>query len=141
MNTIRTPIQIVTVIFSLTMLAGYVVYSQRHQTRTVASSSKGGVISGVNGRPENLETNAQATLRKEFLASSSKSIQPAIDIRHLSRHENGSNQPARLIMPGSKSTAQLIVPGSKSRAPLIELQTQDVTNQISATNSSAALKR
>jgi len=85
----KRTIQINTILFALIMLAAYVVYSQRQQTRTVAPSSKFMVLpEGKHGIPA-------ATNR-------------VIDV--------SSNYDSTLVFPGSKSAA-IFTPHSE--APIV----------------------
>jgi len=143
MNNLRTPVQIVTVIFALTMLGAYVVYSQRQQMRNIASGSKSGFVA----TPETttgLYTNQPAAHATDFVASSSKSRAPLIEVPAWTLSSNTSpRQAPALIAPGSKSLepiiavrqapkrnssangpATTIAPGVKSQAPIFDFHQQ-----------------
>src|SRR5215831_17540510 len=77
-------VQIMAVSFALVMLAGYVVYSQKQQNRTVAPGSK------VLSPPESSSNGAAASGARtttnvysmdDVIASSSKSISPLIKVK------------------------------------------------------------
>ena len=113
MNSTKTPVQIVTVVFAVAMLAGYVVYSQRQQTRNVAPGSKGGVIAESKGVTAfNDGTNQPSLLTRELVASSSKSMAPLIEVQR--PNPNGSRS--------TSAPAAMVAPGSKSEAPIFELR-------------------
>ena len=75
------PIRILTVVFALTMMAGYVVHS-RQQTRVTAPGSKFGVLR-VPGDSTSLPlvpTNQPAAALDPVFASSSKSMAPLLKV-------------------------------------------------------------
>jgi hypothetical protein len=75
------PIRILTVVFALTMMAGYVVHS-RQQTRVTAPGSKFGVLR-VPGDSTSLPlvpTNQPAAAVDPVFASSSKSMAPLLKV-------------------------------------------------------------
>lgn len=74
------PLRILTVVFAVTMMAAYVVYS-RQQTRVVAPGSKAGVLqTGLGPAVPAGATNQAAPALESVFASSSKSMAPLLKV-------------------------------------------------------------
>src|SRR6266536_2371264 len=116
----RKPVQIGTVVFALSMLAAYVVYSQRQHDRSVAPSLKGMAITTGNepwaaaGRTNNVPDREHLTV-----APGSKSDVPVL-----------TRQPTFPAPAATASAAHvrslMIAPGSKS-GPVFDRAIFDLT--------------
>jgi hypothetical protein len=104
----RRPVQIVSVLFALTLFATYVVYSQLHRSRDMAPSSKSMAIpdlaerAGTGSHPN---TNDGAIPR--MIAPGSKSMAPIIEVRPdvliiQPKQSRTPNSPTMTVAPGSK---------------------------------------
>ena|SRR5438034_263200 len=133
----RKPIQILTVALALTMLAAYVVYSQRQRAQnagqrslTVAPSSKlrAPLISvSPNGQAE--QTDAVPAKPSELFAPGSKSLAPVLDIRPAAVAVETNASPRKL-------SSHTVFPGSKS-APVFDLEQtlQQQKSEVAGQNS------
>lgn len=123
----KMPIQILTVIFALGLLAAYVVYSQGKQTpQTVLPSSKLRMIDGA-AQMSALEaqagpittTNQPVTSVPQDMTvlSSSKVLVPVMSNPPAASQPATSSNPSRTVIGGSKSAA-VFTPGPKPSSNL-----------------------
>ena len=111
----KKPIQILTVIFALGLLAAYVVYSQGRQTpQTVLPSSKLRMIDGaaqISALEAKAGTNTATSQPPTSLPqdmtvlSSSKVLVPVVSNPPAASQPAASSNPSRIVIGGSKSTA------------------------------------
>ena len=87
-------IRIVTVIFSITMMAGYVVHSQLQQSRSLAPSSKLGLLSDASNPVKTTNHSRKA------VAPGSKSLAPVLALQPATNPS--TRAPRSEIAPGSK---------------------------------------
>jgi hypothetical protein len=97
----KPTLRIGVVLFALTMLATYVVYSQLQQTRRVAPGSKGGTLETVRQAPSPPVTNG--SLQRQVVAPSSKSRAPLILMPSAPAGRSQVEQRSELVVSGSKS--------------------------------------
>jgi hypothetical protein len=108
----RKPFQIAAVSLAITMLASYVVYSQRQAAQTIAPGSKSMPVNRtVIQQPEGV-TNRPLPHSSAYVASGSKSIAPvftfsATNSSKAAKHPftPSTNPPSPMLFPGSKSAA------------------------------------
>jgi hypothetical protein len=126
-------IRITTIAFALTVLTGYVVYSQRQQTHSVTRLSFPAATNKTDAQTRLKGTTNLTTAQKSALvASGSKSRAPLFEIRP---------DQAGIVAPSSKSIApilkihaaegSMIAPGSKS-APVFDLRDRTQALQAKA---------
>jgi len=113
----KKSIRIVSVLFSMTMMAGYVVHSQLQHSRSVAPSSKLGTLSDTSWQGGGSGTAATkdklpTSNSLRAVAPGSKSLAPVLEVRPT---QPGSSFPGRQIAPGSKSAA--VFDFSQKQAP------------------------
>jgi hypothetical protein len=109
----RKPLQIGAVSLALTMLASYVVYSQRQGSQNVAPGSKSGGIDVVLDQAalQQQPTGTNKPLHRSLtvVAPSSKSIAPVLAIPATTSSKTTkvriTNAPSQMVFPGSKSAA------------------------------------
>src|SRR5215468_1022867 len=106
----RKPFQIGAVSLALTMLASYVVYSQRQGSQNVAPGSKSGAIDIVPDKAaiqqQTAGTNRPLHRSLTVVAPSSKSISPVLAVPGASSKTTKvhlTNAPNPMLFPGSKS--------------------------------------
>ena len=75
-----SPFRILTVIFAVGMMTGYVVYS-RQQSRSTAPGSKADIWHAAESFSLDSAPSTNDSLPKEVFASSSKSIAPALKVK------------------------------------------------------------
>jgi hypothetical protein len=107
--TTRKPFQIGALSLALTMLASYVVYSQRQGSQNVAPGSKSAAIDIVPDKPalqqQTAGTNRLLHRSSTVVAPSSKSISPVLAVPAASSKVHVTNAPGPMLFPGSKSAA------------------------------------
>jgi hypothetical protein len=108
----RKPLQIGAVSLALTMLASYVVYSQRQGSQNVAPGSKSGGIDVVldEAALQQQATGTNKPLHRSLtvVAPSSKSIAPAFAIPAATSSKTTrlhTNAPSKMVISGTKSAA------------------------------------
>jgi hypothetical protein len=109
----RKPLQIGAVSLALTMLASYVVYSQRQGSQNVAPGSKSGgidvVVDGAAVQQQATGTNKPLHRSLTVVAPSSKSIAPALAIPATTSSKTTkarlTNAPSKMVISGTKSAA------------------------------------
>jgi len=98
----RKSIRVVTVLFSATLFAGYVVHSQLQHSRSIEQSSKPASLTDAPGQTQavnvNLTNNSQRAI-----APGSKSLAPLLQVRQNPTVSKGAS--AGPLAPGSKSAA------------------------------------
>src|SRR6266850_7211559 len=107
----RKPFQIGAVSLALTMLASYVVYSQRQGSQNVAPGSKSGGIDVVLDQAaiQQQATGTNKPLHRSMtvVAPSSKSIEPILTVPATSSSKTTkihvTNAPSQMVISGSKS--------------------------------------
>ena len=152
----RRAIQIATIVSALSLLTSYVMYSQRQQVQSVASSSKFRMLNSPGERApvqKTPVTNTLPTRSRTVVAPGSKSLAPLLSIPPAisSPTSNASlkQAPSQRVFPGSKSAPvfDLKSPGQdgkpKSIAPALTatnglsgLSAQRATNSTAITKSS-----
>jgi len=100
----KKSVRVAAVLFSMTMLAGYVVHSQLEHSRNIASSSKAGILRAAS---EQGDSGAAASVNstnnvQRAVAPGSKSLAPVLQVRQKS---SASKAEQRQVAPGSKSAA------------------------------------
>jgi hypothetical protein len=103
------PIQIVTLVFALTLVATYVVYSQRQRTKTIMPAPLAAATNGSS-------TNHVDPPRALLVAPGSKSMAPLLDVRPAKASHSAPASP-----PVSRPA--MVAPGPKS-APVFDLREQ-----------------
>lgn len=109
----RKPFQIGAVSLALTMLASYVVYSQRQGSQNVAPGSKSGAIDIVTDKAaiqqQTATTNRPLHRSLTVVAPSSKSISPALVIPPTTSSKTSkflvTNTPSKMVISSTKSAA------------------------------------
>jgi hypothetical protein len=107
----RKPLQIGAVSLALTMLASYVVYSQRQGSQNVAPGSKSGaidvVLDGTAVQQQTTGTNKPLHRSLTVVAPSSKSISPVLAVPATSSSKTTklhlTNAPSAMVISGTKS--------------------------------------
>jgi hypothetical protein len=111
------PVQILVIVTALSILAGYVVYSQRQHPRSLAPNSKFQLINSKveNSLPRKVPaTNQLGNSSSTLLAPDSKVLAPVLKIApRISLTETNGLPP--------KSSSRTVFPGSKS-APVFDFQ-------------------
>jgi hypothetical protein len=122
------PLQILTVAFALSLLAAYVVHSQRQQARTVAPGSKSRVLDELPPQrtpaaPKSVMTETQFTVAPGSKGGVVRLAEPA-----LQRSGAQAEPSSGVIAPGSKSFTPLlkIQPGFSTTGTLVTLEGRDV---------------
>jgi len=122
-------LRVVFVLFAFTMLTGYVVYSQRQQTRTVAPGSKVMVIDNSRelSLSPRLSTNGLLRNADRMIAPGSKSRAPLIPIQAAAPISVTPLIPLQAAAPASATNTKsfgaeraMVAPGSKS-GPVFDL--------------------
>jgi hypothetical protein len=108
----RKPLQVGAISLALTMLASYVVYSQRQGSQNVAPGSKSGAIDIVPDKAalqqQTASTNRPLHRSLTVVAPSSKSMSPVLAVPAASSKTTKihvTNAPSPMVFPGSKSAA------------------------------------
>src|SRR5712672_857411 len=138
----RKPLQIGAVSLALTMLASYVVYSQRQGSQNVAPGSKSGGIDVVLDeaalQQQTTGTNKPLDRSLTVVAPSSKSIAPALAIPPATSSKTTrphvTNAPSKMVISGTKSAAvfhpqdvTVLMPGT---APVLGLTPDQVDHSF-----------
>jgi hypothetical protein len=111
------PTQIVTLVFALTLVATYVVYSQRQRAKTITPASLAAATNGFNGGSVGgTSTNHIDSPRALLVAPGSKSMAPLLDVRPAKASHSAPDSP-----PVSRPA--MVAPGPKS-APIFDLREQ-----------------
>ncbi len=98
----KKSVRVAAVLFSMTMFAGYVVYSQLEHSRNIASSSKSGILR-AGSEPGTATSEADSTNNSQMgVVPGSKSLAPVLQVRQKS---SASKAGQRQVAPGSKSAA------------------------------------
>jgi uncharacterized membrane protein len=121
-------VRIATIAFALTVLTGYVVYSQRQQARFVIRASLSAATNGTAARTAaGPSTNPAPAQKAVMIAPGSKVMAPILDI-----HRGNSG----LIAPGSKSAAVFDLrdrtKSAQPKAPAFARPSGAATNPITA---------
>ena len=141
MNSIRKRlIQVGTVVFGLTMMASFVVHSQRaqRQNRVISdNSNRGNIAAETNPQTNSTATNLSQTEQMQFMAGGSKSAQiitaPSLSI-FTSNTSTTATPASQLMAPSSKLI--VIAPSSKGMIMPSILPSQE--RGAAPTNSSSA---
>jgi hypothetical protein len=156
----RKPLQIGAVSLALTMLASYVVYSQRQGAQNVAPGSKSGAIDVVLDGPavqqQAAGTNKPLHRSLTVIAPSSKYLEPIVTVPATTSSKatkvRATNAPSQIVFPSSKSAAVFhpqdvtvlmpqTAPSRNSLAPLPHPnETKQYPTFSDATNATASLK-
>src|SRR5205814_9676904 len=99
------PFQLLTIVFALSMLMAYVVYSQRERNRTVAPGSKSMALVNPKEPIVNRGTNQVQRATPVIVAPGSKAMAPLLDLRP---------PPAQQSAPILISRPAMVASGSKS---------------------------